>query len=65
MSTPLEKSLDGVIEAARLGGRVDTLLELHRWVEAKIAAANKENEVKRKELPCERNSRNTNGAPAY
>jgi hypothetical protein len=46
---PLEERLDGVIAAAKLGGRIDVLMELRDWLDRKITAADKENENRRKE----------------
>ena len=48
MST--DKSLDELMAAARLGGRIDTLIELKNWLDAKIKDADKENESRRKEI---------------
>jgi hypothetical protein len=42
--------MDELIAAARLGGRIDTLIELKNWLNQKIKDADQENETRRKEI---------------
>jgi hypothetical protein len=50
MSTRTDTSMDELIAAARLGGRIDTLIELKNWLNQKIKDADQENETRRKEI---------------
>lgn len=44
----MDLNLDELTGAARLSGRIDTLIELRKWLEEKIKAADEENEKRRK-----------------
>lgn len=50
MNTKTDTSMEELVAAARLGGRLDMLIELKNWLSQKIAAADEENEMRRKEI---------------
>lgn len=50
MNTKTDTSMEELVAAARLGGRLDVLIELKNWLSQKIAAADEENEMRRKEI---------------
>ena len=58
----MSTSMDELIAVARLGGRLDTLIELKAWLDQKIKDADKENETRRKEIYERDNNRTTSNA---
>lgn len=55
-------TMDDLIGAAKLGGRLDLLVELKAWIEQKIKAADEENERRRKGIHSEHDIRTTSDA---
>lgn len=58
----MSTSMDELIAVARLGGRVDTLIESKAWLEQKIKDADAENEARRKETYGHDSIRTTSNA---
>lgn len=46
----MEKSLEKLVESAKLTGRLDLLIELREWLDEKMRVAEKESDGLREEL---------------
>lgn len=58
----MSTQMDELIASAKLGGRIDLLIELRRWLDQQLTAADKENERLRKATSDELNVRTASTA---